>query len=99
MLYDNIHSRVYIHIYVNIFIIPCDKHSTLEYIECNDNDDDDDDDDNNNIVVAAALFAAARNSILPVNPFVRVANRPARPAVQTAKREFIRRKLRRYVKI
>lgn len=55
--------------YVNIFIIPCDKHSTLEYIEC---DDDNDDDDDNNIVVAAALFAAARNSILPVNPFVRV---------------------------
>jgi len=35
--------------------------------ECDDDDDDD------NIVVAAALFATARNSILPVNPFVHVA--------------------------
>lgn len=38
------------------------KHTRI-YRECDDDDD---------IVVAAALFAAARNSILPVNPFVRV---------------------------
>jgi len=62
---------IYTRVYYYIFITPCDKHSTLEYIECDDDNDDDDDDDNN-IVVAAALFAAARNSILPVNPFVRV---------------------------